>query len=225
MHTRISIARRRTAAALLSLALLLLVGCDFPSDPPLKTGEVDPPAVDPTDSTGVLLPLNRRVQWVYIFEAPPRPPSAPRLVSPRELSFEGNRFFYVPYSSTMGGPGGLRVAFPVLLRNDTLGLSFYQPVRAEDTISIALRPKYMFTLPYPARVGHRYTGRNPEYSVRLTSKDTLVTMHNHPVSLPCHRYEVWRGMQMVTVLYIVPGLCILRIEDEDLVYHTIGWSI
>ncbi|MBE0644689.1 MAG: hypothetical protein IH600_11465 [Bacteroidetes bacterium] len=219
------ISRVLAAAALMCFAAFLLVRCDFPSDPPLKSSTTDPPAVEPTDSTGVLLPLSRHIQWVYLFEAPPRPVSAPRIVSPRELDFEGSHFYYVPYTSTMGGPGSLRVAFPVLLRNDSLGLSFYQPVRAEDTLSISLRPKFMFTLPYPAREGKMYTGRNPEFSVRMTNKDTLVTMYNHPVSLPCHRYEVWRGARVITVLYVVPGLCILRVEEDDMVYHTIGWSI
>ncbi|MFZ1731787.1 MAG: hypothetical protein WBQ23_15925 [Bacteroidota bacterium] len=212
-------------AVLMSMAVFVFTMCDFPSDPPLKSVTTDPPAVTPTDSTGVLLPLRKRVQWVYLVEVPMRPPSSPRLVSPRELEFDGGVFYYVPYIVAMGGPGGLQAAFPVLLRNDSLGLSFYQPVRAEDTTTITLRPKFMFTLPYPARVGRTYSGRNPEYSVRLTNMDTLITMYSHPVSLPCHRYEVWHGPRLVTVLYIVPGLCILRIEDEDRLFHTIGWSI
>lgn len=220
---RINSILRMAAAA--SMMLFLLVRCDFPSDPPIKIDSTDPPTVEPTDSTSVLLPLHRRTQWVYIAEVPMRPPSPPRMVSPRPLDFEGSDFFYLPYVVSTGGPGGMHVAFPVLLRNDSSGLSFYQPVRFEDTTKITLRPKFMFTLPYPARVGKTYTGRNPEYSVRLTHKDTLMTMYSHPVSLPCLRYEVWRGQRIETVLYIVQGLCILRIEDEDRVFHTISWSI
>ncbi len=225
MTGRLTISHGIAAGLMVFFTIALLVRCDFPSDPPLKTTATDPNTGDPRDSTSVLLPLRRGVQWLYVFEAPPRPPSAPRLITPRELSFEDTRFFYVPYSSTMGGPGGMRVAFPVLLRNDSVGLSFYQPVRAEDTIAIGVRPKFMFTLPFPGRIGQRYSGRNPEYTVRLTNKDTLITMYNHPVSLPCHRYEVWSGPKVVSVLYVVPGLCILRIEDQDTLYHTLGWSI
>lgn len=207
------------------LVMLLLVRCDFPSDPPLKSVTTDPPAVEPTDSTGVLLPLHKSVHWVYLFEVPMRPPSSPRVVIPKELSFEGNPYFYVPYAANTGGPGGFHVAFPVLLRNDSVGLSFYQPIREEDTSGITVRPKFMFTLPFPGRIGRTYSGRNPEYSVRLTNKDTLITMYSHPVSLPCYRYEVWRGPRVTTVLYIVPGLCILRIEDDDRLFHTLSWSI
>jgi hypothetical protein len=226
MYRRQSISHLIAVAMMMSLTIILFARCDFPSDPPLKSNTADPPAIEPTDSTGVLIPLHRRVHWTYLVEVPMRPPSPPRIVSPRELEFEGSTFFYVPYAVAMGGPAAIQVAFPVLLRNDSLGLSFYQPMRSEDTIGITLRPKYMFTLPYPARVGRIYSGRNPEYSVRLTHKDTLITMYSHPVSLPCHRYEVWRGPRLTKVFYIVPGLCILRIEDEDrLLFHTISWSI
>ncbi len=212
-------------AVIAAMVLLLLARCDFPSDPPLLSDGSDPPVVEPTDSTSVLLPLYRKVQWVYIAEVPVRPPSPPRLVSPRRLEFEGSRFYYVPYGVSMGGPGGMKVAFPVLLRNESNGLSFYQPVRAEDTTKISFRPKPMFTLPFPGHVGRSYQGRNREYSVILTHRDTLITMYSHPVSLPCLRYEVWRGLRLETVFYIVQGLCILRIEDDDRVFHTIGWSI
>jgi hypothetical protein len=208
------------------LALVLLAThCDFPADPPLKSDVVEPPAVEPTDSTGVLLPLHRGVEWVYVHETPPRPASLPRLVVPRPLDYDGVVYHYVPYVAFTGGPTGVDVAFPVLLRNDSLGLSFYQPLRIEDTSGITVRPKYMYTLPYPARSGRFYQGRNPEFAVRITHRDTLIAMQNHPVSLPCHRYEVWKGPRLATVLYVVPGLCILRVEDEHRVFHTINWRI
>ncbi len=224
MHASPSISRI-IALTLPLFTALLCIRCDFPSDPPLKSVITEPPIVEPTDSTEVLLPLNAHVHWVYIFENPPRPPSPPRYVIPRALSFESNRYFYVPYFSPAGTPGGPHVAFPVLLRNDSLGLSFYQPVRDDDTTTITLRPKFMFTLPYPGRVGKTYPQRNPEFAVRLTHKDTLISMYGQPVSLPCRRYELWRGPRLATVFYIVPGLCILRIEDDDRLFHTVGWSI
>lgn len=212
-------------SALLVAVALLAVRCDFPSDPPLKSADIEPPAVDPTDSTGVLLPLHSRVEWVYAYEAPPRPLSLPRSVSPKKLVFDGVAYFYVPYIAYMPGPGGPESAFPLLLRNDTLGLSFYQPMRMEDTSGISVRPKFMFTLPYPAHLGRLYRGRNPEFAVKATHRDTLITMLSHPVSLPCHRYEVWKGLRLITVLYVVPGLCILRIEDNERTFHTLSWRI
>lgn len=208
------------------IAAFVLVRCDFPADPPLKSITEDPPIVEPADSTDVLLPLHAGVHWIYIAENPPRPPGMPRHVAPRELRYEGRSYFYVPYFSSPGAPGGVHVAFPVLLRNDSTGLGFYQPVRDEDTTSISVRPKYMFTLPYPGRVGRTYPQRNPEYSVRLTHRDTLISYYSQPtMTLPCNRYELWRGPRLTTVFYIVPGLCILRIEDEDRLFHTVGWSI
>jgi hypothetical protein len=212
------------SAAIVAVAILT-VRCDFPSDPPLKSAYVEPPAVEPTDSTGVLLPLRRGVEWVYAYEVPQRPLSPARTISPRPLEFDRLAYFYVPYIAFMTGPGGLEPAFPLLLRNDTLGLSFYQPIRMEDTSGISVRPKFMFTLPYPAHLGRVYRGRNPEFSVRATHRDTLITMLNHPVSLPCHRYEVWKGPRIITVLYVVPGLCILRIEDDERTFHTLSWHI
>lgn len=211
--------------ALVACAILFAVGCDFPSDPPLKDTTVVPPVVEPADTLAPLLPLHRGVEWVYQYEQTGRPPSMPRIAVPRPLEYDGVLFQYVPYAAYTGGPGGMEVAFPVLLRNDSLGLAFHQPERMEDTSGITIRPKYIFTLPYPAKIGRFYDGQNPEHRVRLTHRDTLVTMFNLPVSLPCHRYEVWKGPRLSSVLYIVPGLCILRIEDERRVFHTISWKI
>lgn len=216
---------RAVPRLLLLLLALLVTRCDFPADPPLRQDPVEPPAVEPNDSVGVLLPLHRRTEWIYAVEVPPRPLSLPRIVSPRHLGYEGVTYFFVPYLASQGGPGGTDPAFPMLLRNDSVGLSFYQPVRIEDTAGISVRPKFMFTLPYPAHLGQLYAGRNPEFTVRLTHRDTLVTMINHPVSLPCHRYEIWRGPRRQSVMYVVPGLCILRIEDEERTFHTLSWRI
>lgn len=224
MKDRISLPDMSVVVALVT-ALVLAVACDFPSDPPLKSTTVVPPDSTPTDTLAPLIPLHRGIQWVYQYEQQGRPPSMPRLVIPRPLEYEGIEFHYVPYVAPMGGPGELDVAFPVLLRNDSTGLAFHQPVRMEDTSGITIRPKYFFTLPYPAQLGKMYNSRNPEFRVRLTHRDTLVTMFSHPVSLPCHRYEVWKGPRLETVLYIVPGLCILRVEDDRRVYHTISWRI
>ncbi|MDX9757644.1 MAG: hypothetical protein RBU27_00645 [Bacteroidota bacterium] len=215
--------RRVPSRILLVLLVLLVTRCDFPADPPLRQATVEPPAVEPSDSLGVLLPLHQGMEWIYAVEVPPRPLSLPRLVSPRRLAYEGVAYFFVPYVASQGGAGGADAAFPVLLRNDTLGLSFYQPMRMEDTAGISVRPKFMFTLPYPAHLGRGYTGTNPEFMVRLTHRDTLIAMINHPISLPCHRYEVWKGPRRNAVLYVVPGLCILRVEDDGRIFHTLGW--
>ncbi|MBR9976294.1 MAG: hypothetical protein KFF77_11980 [Bacteroidetes bacterium] len=213
------------AALLFAFAVLFAVGCDFPSDPPLKDTTIVPPIDEPADTLSPLLPLHRGVQWVYQHEQQGRPPSMPRMIVPRPLEYDGIDFHYVLYAAYMGGPGGVEVAFPVLLRNDSIGLAFHQPLRMEDTSGISIRPKYIFTLPYPGRIGRFHEGQNPEYRVRLTHRDTLVTMFNYPVSLLCHRYEVWKGQRLTSVLYVVPGLCILRIEEERRIYHTISWNI
>lgn len=205
--------------------LLLLTNCDFPADPPLRGPEVDPPAVLPTDSTKVLLPLRNGLRWVYVFELP-RNVSLPRAVTARLLEIGELQFSYVPYIAISQAPVSRQPAFPPLLSNDSLGLSFYAPVHVEDTNRLSVPPTYMYTLPYPARSGHMHEmGRNKDYTVRITHRDTLITMMNHPISLPCHRYEVWHRRELETVFYIVPGLCILRIERGNLVFHTIGWSL
>ncbi|MBR9977320.1 MAG: hypothetical protein KFH87_04460 [Bacteroidetes bacterium] len=223
LHT-LTITRLLTAI-IITGSFLLLTNCDFPADPPLRTPDTEPPAVVPTDSTGVLLPLRNDVRWVYVFELP-RHVSLPKAVTPRLLEIEELQFSYVPYIAISHAPMMRQPAFPLLLRNDSLGLSFYKPVHVEDTNRLSVRPTYMYTLPYPARSGRMYEmGRNKDYTVRITHRDTLITMVNHPVSLPCHRYEVWRQRQLETVFYIVPGLCILRVERDNLIFHTIGWSL
>jgi hypothetical protein len=208
----------------ISLLLAVLTSCDFPSDPPLITADnSDTPTIMP-NLIRDLLPLAEGVQWIYIVTPRSRPAQLPVSVSPRELSFNGEKYYYLRYGTVMG-PSGPMNAFPSFLRNDSTGLEFYLPVDPRDTLSIGRTPKHVFTLPYPARPGGWNIAPKTEYAVRLTHVDTLINVYNTSIQLRCHRYEVGRNSLVLTTFYIVPGVCILRIEDDDMVFHTVAWQI
>jgi hypothetical protein len=209
--------------ALLVLAALL-TSCDFPSDPPLRASDVpDIPGETPADP-GELLPLKSGNTWVYVARTRMRPDSNPIGTIARKLTFEDRDYYYLRYGPAMG-PAGPMNAFPSLLANDSTGLHFYFPVNPNDTLRLTRTPTPVFYLPYPARPGPWQRMPDSEHTVRLTATDTLVDVHDGSMQLPCHRYEVARSNRLLQVYYIVPGVCILRIETDDIEFHTIAWRL
>ena len=208
----------------LCLLLMAMTSCDFPSDPPLITGDDSGTPIITPNAPRVLLPLAEGMQWIYIVTPRNRPAQLPISVSPRALTFQGEKYYYLRYGSMMG-PTGPMNAFPSFLKNDTTGLAFYLPVDPRDTLSISRTPTHIFTLPYPARPGGWIPATKTGYNVRLTHVDTLISVYNTNIQLPCHRYEVGRNARMTSVFYIVPGVCILRVEDDDIEFHTVAWRI
>jgi hypothetical protein len=208
--------------ASLLTGLLVFASCDFPADPPLKTldGPITPPVAD---TVRTLLRLNGNEKWTYIVDPRNKPLSSPRTVSPRKLEKEGLEFHYLPYFYVTGGFGLNMFAFPSLLRNDTLGLAFYQPLLAEDTTRLSRLPKFMFRLPYPARKGS--ISHEGDYRVVCTHTDTIMTVLSNGLQIPTHRYEVWRGSFPTHVFYVIPGVALLRIVVDDLTFHTVGWTL
>ncbi len=208
----------------LLLLLALAAACDFPSDPPL-IGERDPdtPGTDP-GMTRELLPLKEGNQWFYVFKFRMRPGTNAATAIMRKLVFQGHDYYFLRYGTVMG-PGGETSAFPVLLANDSTGLSFFQPADPRDTLRLSRAPVRLFHFPYPARPGGWKTTGASEFSVRLTHVDTVMTVLNSNVQLPCNRYEVARRNKMTQVFYIAPGICILRIEGADIDFHTVGWQL
>lgn len=214
--------RRKGIHVLLFIASVAMLSCDFPSDPPLKNDSMEvTPLPDEVDSTKTLLPLKGNESWTF-FSAQQGRPSPPRTVSLRFLEKDGEKFAFVPYLH-FPPMGPAEVAFPALLRNDTLGLSFYQPYQSEDTIRLQRFPKHIFTLPFPARRGTQW--KHADYRVFCTHTDTLLNVWGTGVQLPTYRYEVWRGPMWLSTLYVVRNVAVLRVETYDVNYHTFSWRL
>ena len=214
--------RYRGLRHLLPLIVIFLASsCDFPADPPLKVIDetINPPVAD---TAKVLLPLTGAEFWTYVVDPPNRPMSLPRTVSPRRLDREKESFFFLPNIHTPGGSQTI-FAFPSLLRNDTLGLGFYLALHPDDTTNLSRIPKHLFTLPYPVRKGT--VRRFGDYKVMCTHTDTLMTILYSNLQLPAHRYEIWRGTMPVSRIYAIPGVALLRIDIEELTFHTFGWRL
>lgn len=199
------------------------MGCDFPSDPPLKIDNPVVPPVNVIDTASVLLPLRQGAGWVYY--AVPRfgpPVSYITYATPEELN--GGTFYRVVYYHTLMGPTRVVQGFPVLLRNQSQGLAFYSYYSAGDTTASSRPPRPQFILPYPAKADTSWidTGFNTEYLVRVAVKDTSVADYTgllHRV----YRYEVLEKGKETTTLYIIPGKAILKVEQKDMMFHTVAW--
>jgi len=218
----------RTVYTILLLALLLPMtgGCDFPSDPPIRDTD---DTVDPLSSPaqhGDLLPLKPRHRWIYVADPYFRPSLSPTSAIARERVFGADTFYYLPYAFIPTGEKTPVPAFPPLLRNDSTGLQFYDPGIPGDTLRLRTAPIHRFTLPHPARLGAKMVFADQSVSVQVTAVDTLVSMRSFSsILLPCTRYEVTGRGRSTTTFYILPGICILRIETEHGVYHTVSWYL
>ena len=212
---------------ILILPVILLAQCDFPADPPLKAGTdpvVNPPVKPELPEN--LVPLHSSNAWLIRVKPWSKPERQPVWVRPRALPFDGRTYYHLFYGIAEQGPTGNLQAFPPILRSDSSGLHFYLPRDPSDTISLSREPVYAYSLPYPAApkgfVGNPYTS----YDVRLTHLDTVLTVEGTNMTFACRRYEVWRTARLRTVFYIVPGLCFLRVvDDDDGIYQTLGWNV
>jgi len=211
---------------LFAMLFPLLSGCDFPSDPPLRGADddVNPPS-DPVQH-GDLLPLKPRHRWIYVADPYFRPSLNPESAVARELVYEADTFYYLPYAFIPTGEDAPVAAFPPLLRNDSTGLQFYDPGVPGDTLRLRTKPVHRFTLPHPARLGTNMVFADQTVRVQVTAVDTLVSMRSFSsILLPCTRYQVTGRGRSPTTFYVLPGICLLRIETEYGVYHTISWYL
>ncbi|MBN1449045.1 MAG: hypothetical protein JXA28_14030 [Bacteroidetes bacterium] len=211
---------------LIPLLLLIVGACDFPSDPPLKNRD-DPgtPPVIPTTPVD-LLPLKARDRWVYVADPFFLPSRSPVSAVAREMMFEDTTYYFLRYSFIPAGQSEERDVFPPLLRNDSTGLWFYSLADPADTLELTGAPVHEYTLPYPALPGTTLTTPDSLYHVRVTAVDTLVNMRSFSsIMLPCIRYDVESRRYPTTVLYVFPGVCILRLENRFGIVHTVAWYL
>jgi hypothetical protein len=212
----------RTYLLVSALSMLLLPACDFPADPPLKGPDapINPPV---SDTVKTLLPLSGKEHWVYVVVPHARPVTPPRTAIPRPLDRERETFYYLPYILGAQAPAVAHYAFPPLLRNDVTGLAFYLPNVPDDTLRLSRTPKHSFTLPYPVRKGTSV--KFGDYHVLCTHTDTLITVWGTGLYIPTHRYEIQRSNSSYSVMYVIPAVALLRIEYEDMTFHTIAWRL
>lgn len=212
---------------LLILFSLVLTQCDFPADPPLKPGGGQPqkPPVKPQDP-GQLIPLHEDNAWLIRIKPWTKPELNPVWVRPRALPFERRMYYHLFYGLRKPGPSGNLQAFPSILRSDTSGLHFYIPRDPGDTLRLSREPVYMYSLPYPDAPTGFISNPYTSYDVRLTHLDTMMTIDGSSATFACRRYEIWRNARLRTVFYVVPGLCFLRVvDDDDGIYQTLGWNL
>ncbi|MCB2205411.1 hypothetical protein KQI65_11745 [bacterium] len=215
----------RYIASMIFAAVLLLTACDFPSDPPLKSPESNDPVVVPT-GPDQLLPLEDGNLWIYVVTTRSRPNSSAIGALMRKLTFQNMNYYLLRYGTLLGPAGTTKRAFPMLLAQDSAGLGFYQPGDPDDTLRLNSKPMLSFHLPYPAQPDETWAQYNgAEFATRLTDVNLVVPMLTTGIELLCNRYEVALNNRLVEVLYIVPGVCILRVDIEDEQYHTVGWHL
>ncbi|MBI5645909.1 MAG: hypothetical protein HY962_03180 [Ignavibacteriae bacterium] len=217
--------RLATVSVILALAGLLCVqGCDFPDDPPLKP--IVPPVVtEPSriDSAQSLLELKRGISWVYM--AVPRGEQPQTYVlNPSDVTIAGTRYFRAPFGYTPDAPSRFGVTMPLLLRQVDRSIAFYEfPL---DTLREPGRsPRYAFILPYPAQVGSRTAetnGPTGNVSVLVAAKDTVIEDHTGAMRR-VYRYDVTGYRNGKLVIYALPGKALLRIDQDDVTYHTLTW--
>jgi hypothetical protein len=209
-----------------ALMVLLVSSCDFPASPPLRTGnpDIDPKQVDSFDSAQCLIPLLAGNRWQYIAipEQHAQQPASYAIAS--EVKWAGKTFYDLRYAYFMKAPVSTNYAFPALLSRSGAGISLYERFSMQDTV-LTRAPKLAFTLPYPVPAGTKWTDQDSDYDVRVVSKDTLVRMYNTVQAYRCYQYDVQhRGRDRCTI-FVAPGKAFLRIEFQDITFHTVGWTL
>jgi hypothetical protein len=204
------------------VVLIVLGGCDFPSDPPLKTTVTPPPVISVIDTAKTLLPLAKGITWIYVGVANNQQ-SEPYQTSPLEIK-SMRTYFRLSYSVNVnqGGPPRIVTAFPNILRNLPEGLAFYETNGVADT-SGQHDPNPAFVLPYPSVPGAKWSSAaTSDFTVRVVSKDTLITGYTEE-KRAVYRYEVTEKGKSPMNFYVLPGKALLRIERADATFYTVAW--
>ena len=207
----------------ISTLVLLLGGCDFPSDPPVRTHVA--PVVVPSmiDTSKVLLPLAKGISWLYYGVSKNQQPQSYETTAFETKSNRGT-FYRVTYSHNQpGAPPRPVFAFPSMLRNIPEGLAFYSLTGVMDT-SQERQVYPAFVLPYPAQTGTVWRSSSPasDYSVQVMAKDTAIVDYIGETRR-VYRYSVFDGGRDTTTFYVLPGKALLRIEHPDATFYTVAW--
>jgi hypothetical protein len=202
-------------------AVLFTAGCDFPSDPPIKTPVTPPTHQSTIDTSKVLLPLSKGISWIYI--AVKNQQSQSYETNASEIRNSRGLFFRVSYiHNPQGSPPRPILAFPSMLRNLPEGLGFYNTTGVLDTNS-SLELKPSFVLPYPSTPGNTWSGApSSEYTVRVVSKDTIIVDFTGE-KRAVYRYEVMESGRSTTNFYVLPGKAFIRIDHPEATFHTVAW--
>ena len=210
----------------LSVALLLAVlaaSCDFPQDPPLR---IDDPGmnriVQDIDSARSVIPLQAGNKWMYIAVPVQFNPQAAMFATATELTWNTQVYYDLRYGFYLKSPVSTTFAFPILLKKTSVGLSFYERSGPIDTLLIR-QPRLAFSLPYPARTGTTWSDPSTDYTVQVVAKDTLIRAYNSNEMFRCYRYSVERHRKHLCDIYVIPGSAFLRVEYDDISFHTTGW--
>ena len=208
-----------------SLAGIALTGlhCDFPDDPPLKAPATPPVSeISRIDSAAALLELKHGISWVYM-AVPKGGVGQTYIMNPVEFMHGGTRYMRAPYGY-METHGRFTLSLPLLMRQVDKSISFYDfPL---DTLREPGRtPRFAFMLPYPAGVGRvtpDINGPTSGVTTKVVAKDTVITDQTG-APRRVYRYEVQGYHNGRTVIYVLPGKALLRIEQDDVDYHTFTW--
>ncbi len=214
-----------SAMALLACGLAF-ASCDFPSDPPLKkvVPPPPPPPVFNIDSASVLLPLHPANKWSFIVVSYQSASQMASIAKILPLDWQGDTFSLLRYYYWVGG-GYPTAAFPPVLQNDSLGLHMYERGSSADTVTLSRAPKIAFVLPYPSAVGTTWSSAESEYTVRVAAKDTVITGYNDFTQYRCYRYNVDHRGRPKYVIHAMPGVAIMRVDYDNLVFFTTAWEL
>ena len=131
------------------------------------------------------------------------------------------RYLYFPPKSKPGGPVS---AFPSLMRSDGKALNFYERNIILDSNGTRY-PQMLFTLPYPAKVDSVLELPRSDFRVRVVAKDVPVQLYDSTSSYRCYLYEVSDKHGEKSIISVIPGSAIFKVELEDLTYYTVEWKV
>jgi len=220
---------KRILSAVLGGMLFLWTGCDFPSDPPLKT---DNPVYDQTvfsiDSADGLLPLRTGNTWRYVVtSANPAAETKQNATDAMatEMMHKGRMYYLLRYVFVEKSTNTPLPAFPSLLRNTNFGLSFYRS-NSRDTLSpLTHPPELLYTLPYPADAGTIWNEPRSKYTVFVAAKDTLIYGYKSNIGHRCYRYDVRYMGFLVHRIMAIPGSALLKIDTGQNIFHSVAWKV
>ncbi|GEM_PF-1382143 len=211
----------------LILPLLAAAGlhCDFPPDPPLKDDSKPDRLEMQIDSARTLLPLRTGNIWLYTVVPKIGTPQPLLMAWAVETTYDGVVYYELKYLYyPASGVEAPMEAFPVVLRPHKGGLSFYEPLMPSDTASVRT-PRPVYTLPYPAPLGSRTEVQRSDFAVRVAAKDTVISNYKGNAQFACYRYDITHRGRRHCTIYAVPGSALIRIEYENLTFHTTDWAV